>query len=66
MVYLHQRLARDTRGKSSATSQPKDEARNSRALVNEALPITLHAAIISIDYPFFFLSTQVTVKGKMN
>lgn len=64
MVYLHQRLAQDTRGKSSATSQPGDEAGNSRARVNETLPITLHATIISIDYQFFFLSIQVGIKGK--
>lgn len=45
MVYLHQRLAQDTQGKATATSQPGDEAENSHEHVSETLPITLHAAI---------------------
>lgn len=54
MVYLHQRIAQDTQGKSRATSKPEDEAENSPKNVNETLPITLHATIISVDYHFFF------------
>lgn len=48
MAYLHQRLAQDTQGKSSATSKPEDEAENSHKHVSETIPITLHATIISI------------------
>lgn len=66
MVHLHQRLAQDTRRKASATTKPEDEAKDSHEHVSETLPITLHATIISIDYQFLFLSTQVRVKGKMN
>lgn len=66
MVYLHQRLTQDTQRKSSATSKPEDEAKNSHEHVNETLPITSHATIISIDYQFLFLSTQVRIKRKMN
>lgn len=64
MVYLHQRLAQDTQGKSSATSKPEDEAGNSRELGNETLPITLHATIISIDYQFFLSFYSSKSKGE--
>lgn len=56
MAYLHQRLAQDTQDKASATSKPEDEAENFHNHVNETLPITLHATIISIDLHQFFFS----------
>lgn len=64
MVYLHQRLAQDTQGKASATSQPGDEAENSHEHVSETLPVTLHATIYWHWLSIFFSLYSSKSKGE--
>lgn len=61
MVYLHQRL--HTQGKPGAAFGPKDEAANSHKHVNEKLPVTGHAIIIS---SIFFLPSHPSKSKRGN